>query len=163
MRRNNKLILYSTVVFLIISTLGCDSFVRKFTREKKRQEMIEPVLSPEENAGLFYDNETKYKNYFAYWRAWHDELVQCMYQASKKRKRYCANQAIENLQLMSALLTGPRQKEMNGYIEKMEKIRSDIESDLVIDQNLIVQRLKNIRLSVNDKLDYKNVKEWIKQ
>ncbi len=159
---NRSFLCLVTLVF-ISSTLGCDAFVRKFTREKKKQDMIEPVLTPEENAGLFYDNETKYKNYFSYWRAWQDELIQSMYQESEKRKLYCINQAIENLELMAALLIPEHQKEINEFIGKLNGIRRDIESESILNENMMRQKLVNIRLSINTKLHYSRVKDWIKK
>ena len=92
----------------LVSTVGCDAFVRKFTREKKKEEIIEPVLNPELKSGLFYDNDTKYRNYFAYWRGWQDELIQAVLEPGMKRKQYCINQALINLQKMSELLTGEK-------------------------------------------------------
>lgn len=163
MSKINRLFLCLLTFIFISSALGCDAFVRKFTREKKKQDMVEPVLTPDENAGLFYDNETKYKNYFAYWRAWQDELIQSMYQESDKRKLYCINQAIENLELMAALLTQEHQKEINEFIAKMNAIRRDIESESILNENMMRQKLVNIRLSINNKLHYVRVKDWIKK
>lgn len=163
MSKINRLLFCLAALIFMSSALGCDAFVRKFTREKKNQDMVEPVLTPEDHVGLFFDNETKYKNYFAYWRAWQDELIQSMYQGSEKRKLYCINQAVENLELMAGLLTPEHQKEINDYIKKMNIIRRDIESESILDENMMRQKLVNIRLSINNKLHYSKVKDWIKK
>lgn len=148
---------------LITSCLGCDAFVRKFTRKKQQEEAIEPVLNPELNSGLFYDNDTKYKNFFSYWRGWHDELTEAISSSGKKRKQYCMEQAIMNLVRMASLLKEEKQTELAVYIEKMEKISSKINKEGALEERSIVQQLSNIRLSLNKKFHYSKVQNWIKQ
>lgn len=156
---------WKLVILLIFlsSSLGCDAFVRKFTREKKREEITEPVLNPEVKSGLFYDNDTKYRNYFAYWRGWQDELIQAISEPGMKRKQYCVSQALINLKKMSELLTGEKQAQLNSYIEQMGEIAEEINAGGVIDANTIRLRLSHIQLSVNKRLHYSKVRDWIKR
>jgi hypothetical protein len=163
MKTKSNVLIALIILIFTINIVGCDAFARKFTRKKKQQESLEPVLVPEEKSGLFFDNDTKYKNYFVYWRSWHDELMQTMYEHSLKRKKYCINQAISNLELMSDLLTAEKKKELGGYIAEMKKIQGDIETDVTLEENIIIQRLKDIRLNINTRLDYRRVRDWIKQ
>lgn len=151
------------LLIFIFGICGCDAFARKFTRKKKYQEVIDPVLIPEEEAGLFYDNDTKYRNYFAYWRGWHDELIEAIPGSGRKRKGYAINQAIANLELMAGLLIEDGEKEIRSYIEKMEKIRLELQANKILGQRNITRQLSNIRLRVNKNLHYSKVKDWIKK
>ncbi|MEW6009231.1 MAG: hypothetical protein AB1629_06330 [Candidatus Omnitrophota bacterium] len=161
--RYKKLCSILILAALISSSIGCDAFIRKFTRKKQHQEEVEPVLNPELKSGLFFDNDTKYKNYFTYWRGWHDELIESITSFSKKRKKYCLEQAIMNLERMGSLLKEEKQTELRTYIEKMEKIGSDINNEGVLDERIIVQQLSNIRLALNKKFHFSKVENWIKQ
>lgn len=159
---NSKRWILSVIILVFIcSSLGCDAFRRKFTRKKKYKEIIEPVLNPDENVGLFYDNDTKYKNYFAYWRGWHDELIQAMSGRSRKRQRYSLEQAIDNLRLMTELLRGEKQEQLNTYIQKMHKISKRLNSNQAFKERDIIRELSHIRLAVNKGLHYSKVKDWI--
>ncbi len=164
MKQYKTLLSILILAIFMISSFGCDAFVRKFTRKKQQEQAIEPVLNPEVASGLFYDNDTKYKNYFAYWRGWHDELTEAMTSSSKKRKKYCMEQAIINLERMAALLKEEKQAELGVYIEKMEKISTslDKEGDL-LEEKVIVRQLSNIRLALNKKFHFSKVQDWIKQ
>ncbi len=164
MRRGTRgLFLWIIVIALISNTFGCDSFRKKFTRKRKK-EIVEPILRPEENAGLFFDAGTKYRNYFAYWRGWHDELIQSMSGKSKKKKKYSFDQTMLNLELMEGLLSkGEKKQELKVYIDKLKKIKDKIDSNQGFNERTITQRLSNIRLAINKKLHYSKVKDWIEE
>lgn len=162
-QRLERLFLVTVLLIFISSTFGCDAFRRKFTRKKKYKEIVEPVLIPEENAGIFYDNDTKYRNYFAYWRGWHDDLIQAMSGASKRRRRYSMAQALANLEQMADLLKGEKRKELLTYIQQMKKISQQIETSQMFQERRVIQQLSNIRLRINKELHYSKVKDWIKQ
>ncbi|MBU2540986.1 MAG: hypothetical protein KJ593_03695 [Candidatus Omnitrophica bacterium] len=158
-----KLFLWMIVILLISNSFGCDAFRRKITRKNKK-EIIEPVLRPEEDAGLFYDNETRYRNYFAYWRGWHDELIQAIPGKSKKRKKYSFGQTMDNLYLMQDLLReGEKKKELTEYMDKLEKIQRQIDTNQAFNERTLIQQLSSIRLAINKKLHYSKVKDWIKE
>jgi len=52
MARYKRLSIFAVLIIFLVSSSGCEAFVRKFTRQKKYQEAIEPVLNPETNPGF---------------------------------------------------------------------------------------------------------------
>jgi ERCC4-related helicase len=163
MARYKRLGIFAVLIIFLLSSSGCEAFVRKFTRQKQHEEAIEPVLNPETQSGLFYDNETKYRNYFAYWRGWHDELIQAMSEPNNKRRQYCVGQALINLKQMSDLLETDKQKEINTYIERMQDIANEINTNIFVNENRIIQELSRIRLNINKRMHYSKVVDWIKK
>src|SRR3990167_4305344 len=95
------------IYFLIIDLLGCDAFVRKFTRKRKKEDLPqeEMVLAPEEWKGPQMTKEQMYRQYFMFWKSWQDELVESLLQKRSQKKQIdCSLEAIKNLLSLRALL-----------------------------------------------------------
>jgi len=125
-----RLVLLSVFFSFFFSSLGCDAFVRKFTRKKKKTEPHEEmVLTPQEYKCTLSKDEL-YRQHLLYWKSWQDELIEALNQnISQKKKVSCVNEAIKNLMQMRGLLNAEKQKQLNGYIDQMQQLRDSIESD----------------------------------
>lgn len=119
-------------LFLVINLIGCEAFVRKFTRKPKdgdRKDEI--VMSPQEYANLL-SREEQYRQYFMYWKAWQDELLTAMdvvaEQVNTKKLVDSASEALKNLVSMRELLNADYQKKLDLYINRAIDLRDGLNS-----------------------------------
>jgi hypothetical protein len=129
-----KFLLLVTVYCLLITLIGCDAFVRKFTRKSKRdaKEKQELVLAPEEYKPAFANKEEAYRQYFLYWKSWHDELINSLSgigTISNKKQVDCVNETIKNLEDMKKILKETKQKELDVYIKQLNDLKDAIKQD----------------------------------
>lgn len=128
----SKIIISLITYSLVLSTLlGCEAFVKKFTRKpKKEQPPEEMVLVPEEYPSLFKNKEEAYRQYFLYWKSWQDELINALLVGmSQKKQLSCADEAIKNLTEIKKLLIEEKQKELDSYIVELTNLRDNIKND----------------------------------
>ncbi|MFA5090125.1 MAG: hypothetical protein WC510_03685 [Candidatus Omnitrophota bacterium] len=128
----------AVLIFCILSfilTCGCDAFVRKFTRKSKKDSSVreEMVLVPQEYKSPLVTKDELYRQYFLYWKSWHDELLEALSPTTVrnyKKQISCAEQSIENLKQLSLLLKEERRNKLLGYIRQMQELKDAIVSDL---------------------------------
>jgi len=67
---------------ILLSVLsGCETMARKFTRKSKKPgQPVQMVLAPEEYKGPDMSKEELYRQYFLFWKSWHDELENALIQ-----------------------------------------------------------------------------------
>lgn len=134
--------------FLIINLIGCEAFVRKFTRKHKEgTEQVEMVLAPQEYKKPQLTKEEEYRKYFLYWKSWQDELVDALSaNASHKRQLSCAREALSNLMQIRQMLNPEAQKKLDIYVKQLkdleEKIRADIYGDRSHNNHYSAERIK---------------------
>lgn len=119
-----------TFYFLITSLLGCDAFVRKFTRKRDKEKIPqeEMVLTPEEYRPPAAQEQ--YRNFFLYWQSWQEELITALNsKASQKRQLSCAKEALKNLNNLRPLISAAKQKKLDIYIGDLAALKNDIERD----------------------------------
>jgi len=155
---------YTLTLFLISSLLGCDAFVRKFTRtshkEKQPQEL---VLAPEEYQPPKRTKEEAYRQYFLYWKSWHDELINALLGGlSNKKQVDCANEAIKNLQDLRLTLQESRQKKLDIYINQLKDLKKAIEDD-TYGTSSSMNRLdaERIRMRIMHDFSYDKIKDYL--
>jgi len=120
------------ISFLIVNLLGCEAFVRKFTRKTKKENNLkeEMVLAPEEWSGPQMTSEQIYRQYFMFWKSWQDELIEALLQKkSQKKKIDCSLEAIKNLLGLRTLLNAQAQKKLDNYINQNKDLRDSISRD----------------------------------
>jgi len=145
--------------------LGCDAFVRKFTRKRKKENLPKEqmVMAPEEYIPPKMSKEEVYRNYFLYWKSWHDELINALSAgASQKKQIDCANEALENLEEIRKTLQGPTQKKLDAYINQLKDLKSGIEEDLYgssISQNRLTA--ERIRRGIMRYFSYDKIKNYL--
>lgn len=128
-----KRILKALVIFfLVIDFVGCEAFVRKFTRKRKKEDLPqeEMVLAPEEWKGPQMTKEQMYRQYFMFWKSWQDELVESLLQKRSQKKQIdCSLEAIKNLLSLRALLNTESQKKLDNYINQIKDLRDCLARD----------------------------------
>jgi len=119
-------------LLLIASIMGCDAFVRKFTRKPKKTDIPqeEMVLVPQEYKPTM-NSEQAYRQYFMFWKSWADELIESLLQKRSQKKQIdCVNEAIKNLLNLKALLNEEKQKKLDIYITQLKELQGAISKDL---------------------------------
>src|SRR3989338_2775293 len=128
-----KRILKALVIFfLVIDFVGCEAFVRKFTRKQKKDNIPqeEMVLAPEEWKGPQMTKEQMYRQYFMFWKSWQDELVESLLQKRSQKKQIdCSLEAIKNLLSLRVLLNTESQKKLDNYINQIKDLRDCLARD----------------------------------
>ncbi|MBM3255730.1 MAG: hypothetical protein FJZ08_05460, partial [Candidatus Omnitrophica bacterium] len=68
----SQIALAVTIYLLLVSFLGCEAFVRKFTRKSKKEDLHreEMVLAPQEYQKPKLSKEEEYRQYLLYWKSW---------------------------------------------------------------------------------------------
>jgi len=127
-----KCAIFFTLVIFLLNLTGCESFARKFTRKsKKGTQVTEMVLVPQEYSGPQISKEELYRQYYIYWKAWQDELINAFtYKSSVKKQVDCANQAIKNLTNILPLLNEDKQRKLSMYIDKIKGLRLQAQQDI---------------------------------
>jgi len=121
------------ILLLIFSLIGCDAFVRKFTRKPNKDNIAkeELVLVPE----VYKNTMTKeqlYRQYFLFWKSWQDELLEALSNTAAtnhKKQVECAQQGLNNLVQIRALLSGEKQKILDKYISQLSDLAEAIRND----------------------------------
>ncbi len=127
-----KYAVFFVLVFFLSNLAGCESFARKFTRKSKKSgQPIEMVLAPQEYTGPQMSKEELYRQYYLYWKAWQDELINAFtYKASSKKQVDCANEAIKNLTNMGGLLDEDKQRKIGMYVDKLKSLSLAAQQDV---------------------------------
>ncbi len=129
--RVTKLCNLLIIFFVIANMIGCDAFVRKFTRKQKKEDIQkeEMVLAPEEYKPTMTKEEL-YRQYLLYWQSWQDELIEALGRRTNYKKQVsCAEQAIKNLQQLKPLLNAQMNKKLDIYIKQLIELKNDIVKD----------------------------------
>ena len=158
--RVKKNILLFSVLCLLFSTLGCEAFVRKFTRKSNKEKPEEMVLAPEEWKGPKMTKEEQYRQYYIFWKSWQDELMNVFSRNSPQKKKVdCAHQAVKNLVNMRALLNESKQKQLDPYIKQMVDLEGDIKSDVYgASDNALGQRSERLKMNIQQNFSYNDIK-----
>lgn len=127
-----QIIILSTIYYLLSTTIGCEAFVRKFTRKSKKEQLQqeELVLVPEEYT-CKATKEELYRQYFLFWKSWHDELINSLtVGANHKKQITAAGEALKNLEQLKAMLNEEKQKKLEVYIDKLKSLSELIAKDI---------------------------------
>ncbi|MFH1692640.1 MAG: hypothetical protein ABIC68_08795 [Candidatus Omnitrophota bacterium] len=168
MRCRHPLMLCVVIFFCVCLLTGCETLRKKFTRKRKtidKQENV--VIVPRDYDEHPFPPDVLYKQYFAYWKAWNQELIQSLSdQESYKRIMSSSQQAVSNLKKMSSYLVDEKAAKLNVYVEKLEKIDTEIQQA----HNLPSERMRTFRYKVsrvyscvNREFDYTKIKNDLKQ
>jgi hypothetical protein len=161
--RIRQIICYVFVFWFLASTLGCEAFVRKFTRKKKTQVEEEMVLEPEEFKGPGLSKEQLYRQYFLFWKSWQSELIESFLQArSQKKKLDCAQQAIDNLNNLRGILNAQAQTKLDVYIGQLTNLKHQIENDSYNTHNIGNRQIaERIKMNILRDFSWQKIKDSI--
>jgi len=163
--RFKKIFSFLLIYFLLLNLAGCEAFTRKFTRKtKKSDQSVEMVLAPEEYKGPNMTKEELYRQYFLYWKAWQDELINALtYKASLKKKVDCAQEALKNLLNMKMLLVLNAQKNFDVYISKLTDLLNSMQSDVYgANDQRFLQDAERIKAGIQRGFIYPKIKNYLK-
>lgn len=106
--------------------------MRKFRRKSKKKDFKEKVLLvPEDYSASRLSAEEQYRQYFLFWKCWHDELITALSTTSTQKKRIsCSEEVIKNLVGLQGLLDEERAKELDKYIVRVKDLKKEIASDI---------------------------------
>jgi len=135
---------------LCSTLLGCEAFVKKFTRKPNKEKAPEEmVLQPEEYPSLFKNNQEAYQQYFLYWQSWQEELGNALLSVNSQKKQLsCIDQAIKNLTQLKTLLDEGKAAALDAYIQQSLALREDIAADIYA-QNTNANRFAAEKLKRN--------------
>lgn len=153
------------ISFLIFNLLGCEAFVRKFTRKPKKEKIPheEMVLAPEEYKGPQMTKEGLYRQYFLFWRSWQDELIASLSVGANHKKQIdCANEALKNIVNLKALVNAEKQKKLDIYIGQLNDLKGLITQD-IYGNNVSSHRQKaeRIRRNILQDFSYRDIKGYL--
>jgi hypothetical protein len=154
-----KLFFVVAIYFLVFNLIGCEAFVRKFTRKKDKEPQEEMVLAPEPYKNTA-SKEDMYRQSFVYWKAEHEELISALLENKPAKKRIkSAQEAIKHLENMKVLLSVDKQKQLGGYIIKLQDLLDNIKGDSYgSNNNLYRMKAENIRRDILRDFTYDKVK-----
>ena len=156
------------VTFVMTITSGCEPLRKKFTRQKKKDagtaEFI-PVLDPVDYPDKVATAEELYRHYYSLWQVWDRELlVSVQQQTSDKRIKANLDQVLVQLTEMGKLLTGEKQKTLQGYTDQVNTIQKDLIQPAQMRNNGLIQRkLERLDKSVREGFRFKEVQGSLTQ
>ncbi len=150
----------------LVTVIGCDAFVRKFTRKPKKIEKEEElVLVPKEYKVQARSNEELYQDYYIVWKSWSSELVDSLNSQSNRKKQVeCIRYFIKNLENMKELLQEERQEILNTQLKELNKIKDKISVPNLnnSDFSMLKDQINIISRKIQRDFSYKKIKQWIK-
>ncbi len=152
-------------LIMLMNLVGCEAFVRKFTRKSKKDKAPEEmVLAPEEWKGPKMTKEQMYRQYYLFWQSWQDELISALSQnASLKKKNDCVEQIIKNLLGMRTMLNETEQKQLDVYLRQMDDLKNAIKSDIYgVSNNANRQDAERVRRNILQRYSYGDIKDDLK-
>jgi len=148
-------LLISTIVF---SLSGCgESFRKKFISKPKYEPKEEKmVIAPKDYSKQDLPSDELYKMYYAYWKAWHLELMDMFVQGeSRKRIISCFDQTILNLDRLKQLLTNQEKTTlMDSYIDKLATLEDKFRAENIAMISMSRMRDESRRLFINIQKDF---------
>ncbi len=167
-RERNRISGIQKIFFILIllpmisGLVGCDAFVRKFTRKPKKENIPreEMVLMPEEYKSNL-TKEEQYRQYFLYWKSWHDELIESLSRTAANHKKQvdCTQEAINNLSNLRGLLNAETRKKLDAYINQLTDLKGLIVKDLYSsDAANNLQKAERIKRAILRDFSYDKIK-----
>lgn len=148
-------------LWFLISLIGCEAFVRKFTRKSEKKQEVEMVVTPEEYIPPAMSKEDQYRQYFLYWKSWQDELIESLSSGTNQKKRIgCADEAIKNLQQLRPLFNQQAQARLDGYLSQLQELRNAIVADAygnMASTNRV--NAERIRRNILKEFSYRKIKD----
>lgn len=144
---------HQTINFLLITALlgaslsltGCESFRKKFKRDKKKTDAQRiaslPVLEPMDYPDKDYSPEDKYKKHYSSWKIWQEELILALdANESDKRQKYLVSQVLTQLEEMKKWVNQEKQTNLNDVIDDYAQVLNGLQSPAPMRNNLSLKR-----------------------
>lgn len=155
------------LLFCFSCVAGCETLRKKFTRKKKSPASQEAVIvSPRDYGAHPFPSDVMYKQYFAYWKSWNQELVSALIdRASDKKVLDCADQAVMNLKKMASYLQEEQANQLNVYVKKTEDLKEEMAAAramLAMTPYRYRYAADRILSEVNRKFDFRHMKDFLR-
>jgi len=149
------------VIVFALGITGCEAFRKKFVR-KKKQERVQVYYEPEK-----YEKdpaEALYKKHYIYWKTLHEDLANNIGETPVKVSR-SAEGVVSNLRDMKRYLNEEKAAELETYIQKMVKIKSDLSRRhiSIAGERITKRKLEEIYRKIRREFSYKKVKDCIRE
>lgn len=116
------------ILFLAAGLTGCEAVQRKFTRKPKATVKMPHFYQLKKYT--MKPSPELYKQHFAYWASWQEDLIQSIGQNHKRDMR-SMEEALGHLKDMQNILIPSKAEEMQPHVERMEGAKDIIfRSDL---------------------------------
>ncbi len=152
---------FSIILILVffMSLTGCSGLQRKFSRKKRKEERPTPVITTYDYAKDLRVEEL-YKKHFLYWKTWHNELIDRIDGAYKKRVE-CYDNALMHLEEMQKYLGESKALEIKPFTEKIKAIDPDIRKKKLSKGKKLkmLRMLEMTKRQVGKRFSYPNVKD----
>ena len=157
----------ATILCVLLFLCGCEAFARKFTRKQKKEDKPQEimVLNPQAYPDAKADKEDEYRQYFMFWKSWHEELIDNLSDESPSMRRQLdsVKEAINNLSEMQKLLSGDKRALAGGYLDSMNSLKADIAKDLYYSNAWSLRRqAEDLKNKIGRELQYKQVEDELK-
>lgn len=159
-----KVFLLVTSYLLLVTLIGCEAFVRKFTRKSKKEPPKEEmVLVPEEYKGPQMSKEELCRQYLLFWKSWHDEFIVSLSTGANHKKQIdCIEETINNLVNLRTLLNENKQKKLDAYLKQLNGLK-----ELIIEDTYGVniprhrQSAERIKRNILRDFSYRKAKDYL--
>ncbi len=163
----SKTIFLVTSFLLVVTLVGCEAFVRKFTRKPKTENLPreEMILTPQEYKVPQVSNEDLYQQHFLFWKSWNDELIESLSSGgSHKKQLSCIREAIKNLANLKDLLGKEKQKKLEVYLTLLKTLEISIDKD-IYGNNWAANRqaAEQIRRNIARDFPYNKAKKYLSE
>jgi len=160
-----RIIIYCFIFYLFCFLIGCDAFVRKFTRKPKKENLPqeEMVLAPEEYQKPQMDKQELYRQYFLFWKSWQEELIESLLQKKSQKKQIdCVQQALNNLIDLRGVFNEDTQKKLDVYINQLKNLQDLITKDTYGNNSANnAERAENIKRDILRDFSYRKIKDFL--
>ncbi|RJP29792.1 MAG: hypothetical protein C4533_02045 [Candidatus Omnitrophota bacterium] len=155
------------VVYFALYSLGCEAFIRKFSRKPKKEKSAQEkmVLEPQVYSPEQVSKEDGYRQNFIFWKSWQEELIDSLNDRSPNRKRQimAANEAIKNLEYARTMLIEQAQIKLDKYIGQSKDLLAEIEADTYGDRAARSRfQAEQIRMNVLKEFTFSKIKIYLK-
>lgn len=150
------------LLLVFLSSVGCATVQKKFTR-KKKEPAHKPAAVYIEQEGSYqkkYSNEYYYKTHFTFWTSWHEELLGDLDGNQKKMQR-SSEEAWNHLVEMSKYLKPEKRAELAPLKVDFEKIYQKIKKGNFrpSDKPLLRTELERIGRIIASNFYYNKIKD----
>ena len=153
----------AAVCIVIPAIIGCDAFARKFTRKPKQEVLVqeEMVIVPEEYNTANISKEELYREYFLFWKSWHEELIESLMQKKSQKKQIdCAQEGLKNLDNLKGLLNQDAKNKLDIYIRRLQDLEEAISKDLYSSNALsYAHDAERLKVDILQKFSYDKIKD----
>ncbi|MFH1622102.1 MAG: hypothetical protein ABIA97_03155 [Candidatus Omnitrophota bacterium] len=162
----NNFFIFVLIIFLF-SSFGCESFRRKFIRKPKgKPKEEEMVIVPKDYSKLQLPVDQAYTQYYTYWKAWHNELLQFLVSTDSKKKIIsCFEQSILNLSHMKDLLESEDKIVLlDNYINELSALSEEAQEKTitVISSGRIKNESEQLLRNIMRDFSFSKVKDDLK-